>query len=203
MGAMASGQAQQFGPDIGKAQNAAQKIFGIVDIPSEINALQQESQTKIRIPVNSQFRGEIEFKDVWFRYPSRKNDWILKGLNLKINPRETVALVGESGCGKSTTVALLLRFYDVNSGEILIDGKNIKDYHLGDLRRAMGLVQQEPTLFNYTISENILYGNTSALNSEIKEAAEIANALEFIESKDLIQSFGDEPEVLLRELKRR
>jgi len=59
---------------------------------------------------------------------------------LKINPRETVALVGESGCGKSTTVALLLRFYDVNSGEILIDGKNIKDYHLGDLRRAMGLV---------------------------------------------------------------
>ena len=67
----------------------------------------------------------------------------------------------------------------------------------------MGLVQQEPTLFNYTISENILYGSTSALNSEIKEAAEIANALEFIESKDLIQSFGDEPEVLLRELKRR
>ena len=94
----------------------------------------------MRINSDSNFRGEIEFKDVWFRYPSRKNEWVLKGLTLKIQPRETVALVGESGCGKSTTVALLLRFYDVNHGEILIDGVNIKSYHLGDLRKAMGLV---------------------------------------------------------------
>lgn len=85
----------------------------------------------------------------------------------------------------------------------MIDGHNIKDYHLGDLRRSMGLVMQEPTLFNYTISENILYGNSNALNSEIKEAAEVANALEFIESKELTNSFGDEPEVLLREMKKR
>lgn len=104
---------------------------------------------------------------MWFRYPTRKNDWILKGLNMKIRAYETVALVGESGCGKSTIVSLLLRFYDVNYGKILIDGINIKEYNLVDLRKAMGLVMQEPTLFNYTITENILYGKMDALNSEI------------------------------------
>ena len=78
---------------------------------------------------------------------------------MKINAKETVALVGESGCGKSTIVALILRFYDANAGHILIDGVDIKQYHLGDLRKVMGLVMQEPTLFNYTIHENILYGS--------------------------------------------
>lgn len=77
---------------------------------------------------------------MWFRYPTRKEDWILKGLNLTIKPQETVALVGESGCGKSTLVSLILRFYDVDSGEILLDGINIVEYNLADLRRAMGLV---------------------------------------------------------------
>lgn len=86
---------------------------------------------------------------------------------MKIRAYETVALVGESGCGKSTIVSLLLRFYDVNYGKILIDGINIKEYNLVDLRKAMGLVMQEPTLFNYTITENILYGKMDALNSEI------------------------------------
>jgi ABC-type multidrug transport system fused ATPase/permease subunit len=107
---------------------------------------------------------------VWFRYPTRRNDWVLKGLNLKIMPNETVALVGESGCGKSTMVSLILRFYDVDEGLILIDGVNIKEWDLPSLRKAMGLVQQEPTLFNYTVAENILYGETYAKNSEIRAA---------------------------------
>jgi ABC-type multidrug transport system fused ATPase/permease subunit len=77
---------------------------------------------------------------------------------LKIRPCETVALVGESGCGKSTFVSLVMRFYDIDQGEILIDGVNIKDYNLAVLRKMMGLVMQEPTLFNYTIYENIMYG---------------------------------------------
>jgi len=85
-------------------------------------------------------------------------------------PNETVALVGESGCGKSTMVSLILRFYDVDEGLILIDGVNIKEWDLPSLRKAMGLVQQEPTLFNYTVAENILYGETYAKNSEIREA---------------------------------
>eukprot|EP00347_Sterkiella_histriomuscorum_P015933 403355132 len=202
MGAMASGQAQQFGPDLGKAKQAAAKIFGIVDVPSEINAVEQpDEKKKKRIQSDEDFQGEIEFKDVWFRYPTRKSDWILKGLNMKIKARETVALVGESGCGKSTTVSLILRFYDVNHGQILIDGVDIKEYNLKDLRRAMGLVMQEPTLFNYTIMENVLYGNPAASNKDIYESAKIANALEFIESKQITNTFDDSAEVLLRELK--
>ena len=90
-------------------------MFGIIDIPSQIDVRNEESRNAKRIE-GKLFRGEIEFKNVWFRYPSRKNDWILKGLNMKIRPNETIALVGESGCGKSTTVALLMRFYDVDEG---------------------------------------------------------------------------------------
>lgn len=129
--------------------------------------------------------GKIEFKEVWFRYPTRKADWVLKGLNLTINPNETVALVGESGCGKSTIVALLMRFYDVDFGEILIDGVNIQDYNLHDLRNSMSMVMQEPILFNCSITENILYGKPDASNTQIVNAAKVANALEFLENFDL------------------
>lgn len=86
------------------------------------------------------FKGEIEFRNVWFRYPTRKNQWIFKGLNLKISHKESVAIVGESGSGKSTLVNLILRFYDPDFGEILIDGVNVKDYNLKELRMRMGLV---------------------------------------------------------------
>jgi ABC-type multidrug transport system fused ATPase/permease subunit len=113
-----------------------------MDIPSEINAVEQVDNLQLKKIKNSEeFRGDIEFQNVWFRYPTRKNDWVLKGLNLKISKNETVALVGESGCGKSTLVSLLLRFYDVNEGRILIDGVDIKEYNLADLRKTMGLVQ--------------------------------------------------------------
>ena len=138
-GAMAAGQAQQFGPDIGKAKTSAAKIFGITDIPSQINAMQQEGENK-KVADPKSFRGEIQFQDVWFRYPTRRNDWVLKGLNLHIKPNETVALVGESGCGKSTTVQLILRFYDVDAGRILVDGVDVRDWNLNSLRRCMGLV---------------------------------------------------------------
>ena len=120
---------------------------------------------------------------------------------MKINAKETVALVGESGCGKSTIVSLLLRFYDVNEGEILIDGKNIKNYNLQDLRRVMGLVMQEPTLFNYTILENILYGSPDSTNRAIRESANIANALEFIESQQLNNIIDESADSLIDEFK--
>jgi len=137
---------------------------------------------------------------VWFRYPSRPTDWVLKGLNLKIHSNESVAVVGESGAGKSTLVGLILRFYDVNHGEVLIDGVNIKDYNLTELRERMGLVMQEPTLFNYTVLDNILYGKSTATNSEIREAVQIANAAEFIESEELMKTFDTFPEALLSAL---
>ena len=199
-GAMAAGQAQQFGPDLGKAKTAAAKIFGIMDLPSKINAMDNTTEAK-RVDPKS-FRGEIEFQNVWFRYPTRKNDWVLKGLNLKINPNETVALVGESGCGKSTLVSLLLRFYDVDEGEILIDGVNIKFWDLPSLRKAMGLVQQEPTLFNYTVAENIIYGESYAKNSEIRAATQVANATEFIESHEIENAVDDSADSLFNEFTR-
>lgn len=107
-----------------------------------------------------------------------------------INPGETVALVGESGCGKSTFVSLLMRFYDVDCGKILLDGIDIRDINLHDLRTCISLVMQEPIIFNYTIRENILYGsvNLDSKNSEILEASKVANALEFIEQNEFISS---------------
>jgi ATP-binding cassette subfamily B (MDR/TAP) protein 1 len=112
----------------------------------------------------SEVVGRIEFKNVWFRYPTRPEDFVLRGLNLTINPGESVALVGESGCGKSTFVSLMMRFYDPNSGEILLDGVNLKDYNLHQLRNAISLVMQEPIIFNYSILDNMLYGKLDASN---------------------------------------
>jgi len=86
------------------------------------------------------FRGKIEFKDVWFRYPTRKEDFVLRGLNIVIEPETSVALVGESGCGKSTFINLVMRFYDVDDGCVLIDDVDIKEYNLHSLRSAMSLV---------------------------------------------------------------
>lgn len=124
-GAMQAGNSQQFGPDIGKANSAAKKIFAIIDDPSRIDAIALDKDKNKKKIQPEDLKGKIEFKDVWFRYPTRKQDWVLRGLNLTINPKETVALVGESGCGKSTFVSLLMRFYDVDFGEILLDGVNI------------------------------------------------------------------------------
>ena len=103
-------------------------------------------------------------------------------MNLVINPGESVALVGESGCGKSTFVNLLMRFYDVDFGEIFIDGINIKDIKLHELRNAISLVMQEPIIFNYSILENVLYGKLDATNSEVLDASTVANCTEFIEA---------------------
>lgn len=119
-GAFAAGQANQFGPDVGKAKKAGLTIFSYIDFPTKINAVDIEPDA---IPINPDtFKGEIEFKDVWFRYPTRRNEWVFKGLNLKIRPNESVAVVGESGSGKSTLVNLVLRFYDPDQGQVLIDG---------------------------------------------------------------------------------
>jgi ABC-type multidrug transport system fused ATPase/permease subunit len=111
---------------------------------------------------------------------------VLRGLNLKVNPNEQVALVGESGCGKSTFVNLLMRFYDVDFGTILFDGVDIREYNLHDLRKAISLVMQEPIVFNYSILENILYGKPDASNDEVYNATTISNANEFIEGEGQI-----------------
>ena len=184
-GASHAGTAAAFGPDQGKGEAAAERIFKIKDYPSKINAVQIDKEnTKKRLDLKN-VEGRIEFKNVWFRYPTRKEDFVLRGLSITINPSEHIALVGESGCGKSTFVNLMMRFYDVDSGEILLDGTNIKDINLHDLRNAISLVMQEPIIFNYSILENVLYGKSNASNSEVIEACTIANAMEFIESNSM------------------
>jgi len=183
-GASHAGTATAFGPDMGKAQAAAERIFKIKDAPSQINAIEiDKDSSKIRLNLD-EIKGKIEFREVWFRYPTRKEDFVLRGLNITINPSEQVALVGESGCGKSTFVNLMMRFYDVDSGTIFLDDIDIRKINLHDLRKAVSLVMQEPIIFNYTILENILYGKTEAFNTEVLKAAELANAMEFIEKND-------------------
>jgi ATP-binding cassette subfamily B protein len=128
----------------------------------------------------SQVAGEIEFKDVGFSYPEGKQD-ALKDFNLKIRQGQSVALVGSSGAGKTTAVKLLMRFFDVDEGEILIDGVNIKEFAKSDLRSFMGVVPQEPILFSNTIRFNIGYGVGRPSKREIEVAAKLANLDEFID----------------------
>lgn len=102
--------------------------------------------------------GHVEFRDVHFRYPTRPNQLVLRGLNLHVKPGQYVAFVGASGCGKSTAIALLERFYDPVSGTVYVDGKEISSYNINKYRSHLALVSQEPTLYQGTIRENILLG---------------------------------------------
>jgi ABC-type multidrug transport system fused ATPase/permease subunit len=116
-----------------------------------------------------------------FKYPSR-NTKVLDNMNLKIPATMKIALVGHSGCGKSTIANLLLRLYDLTDGQLLIDGIDIRKYSVKQLRQQIGIVMQEPLLFNTTIKENILYGNDKADDAKVRQVAQMANALQFIES---------------------
>ena len=127
-------------------------------------------------------RGDVEFRDVTFRYPSRREVKVLKGISLHARQGQRIALVGPSGAGKSTVVSLLLRFFDPETGEIRIDGRPATQFALGALRAQMALVPQEVMLFGGSIRENIAYGKPSADDAEIEAAAKRANAHEFIES---------------------
>ncbi|KAI5657454.1 hypothetical protein M9H77_26247 [Catharanthus roseus] len=136
-------------------------------------------------PMNTsseRIKGHIEFRRVHFNYPSRPEMTILDNFSLKIEAGSRVAIVGPSGAGKSSVLALLLRFYDAKSGKVLIDSKNVKDYNLRNLRAHIGLVQQEPLLFSFSIRENICYGNEGASESEIIEVSKEANICDFISS---------------------
>jgi len=124
--------------------------------------------------------GNIKFENVHFNYPSRQDVKILQGLSLEVPKGKTVALVGSSGCGKSTCVQLVQRFYDPHSGTVKIDGIDIKDLNIGWLRDHIGVVGQEPVLFDMTITENIRLGKQDATDEEIEKACKEANAYNFI-----------------------
>ena len=128
-------------------------------------------------------KGVIEYKNVSFGYPKSQSN-VLDDISFKVNPGETVAIVGATGCGKSTLVNLMIRFYDVTSGEILIDGVNVKDYKLTDLRDKIAIVLQKSELFAVSIAENILWGNPNASMEDVIEAAKIAQAHDYIMDKE-------------------
>ena len=164
---------------------AASDYFTLVDRKPIID----ESESNYR-PDRNSVRGRIEFKNINFIYPSDENNRkILDDLNLVIEPGQKVALVGESGCGKSTTVNLIERLYEPTSGEVLLDGVNIKKYDLQYLRTLIGYVQQEPVLFNSPIKDNIIFGRQELIKNEfgndtdtlIRNACKEAYAKEFIE----------------------
>ncbi len=158
---------------IQKAVGATERVFELLDEkPEDINGLAPKSRAKIK--------GNVTFKNVGFSYPSRKKIEVLKDVSFTAKFGQKIALVGPSGAGKSTISALLLRFYDLNSGEILIDDKNIYSYDLEQLRGNMSIVPQDVILFGGSIKENIAYGKPDATFDEIKIAAQQANALEFI-----------------------
>ena len=139
---------------------------------------QMDFSKSVEKPPRDQVKGKIEFKDICFYYPSDKNQrMILKNLNILVEPGKKVALVGESGCGKRTTVNLLERLYETSSGEVLIDGINIKNYNLPYLRSLIGYVQQEPVLFNKSIRENLIFGRKETLKELGDTDTLINNAL--------------------------
>jgi ATP-binding cassette subfamily B protein len=133
-------------------------------------------------PVPRKIRGEVVFEDVTFAYPSRPEVEVLRGVSLRAEAGQRIALVGPSGAGKSTLVSLLLRFYDPVGGRVSIDGRDARDYELRELRSQMAVVPQDVLLFGGTIAENITYGRPGATEEEITEAARQANAHEFITS---------------------
>ncbi|KAM4028831.1 ATP-binding cassette sub-family B member 5-like isoform 1-T1 [Anomaloglossus baeobatrachus] len=156
------------------ARGAAYNIFNTIDQASAINSFSIEGYK----PDN--MKGDVEFKNVHFCYPSRPKVQVLKGFNLKVKPGQTVALVGQSGCGKSTTVQLLQRMYDPQEGMITVDGHDIRSLNVRHYREMIGVVSQEPILFATTIKNNIKYGRLDVTDEEIERAAKEANAYDFI-----------------------
>lgn len=128
-------------------------------------------------------KGKVEFKNVSFAYPGMDNENVIENFNLVINPGETIGILGATGCGKSSLVNLIPRFYDVTKGEVLIDDVNVKDYDLQVLRDKVSIALQKPEIFSTTIAENIAWGDSSADSEKMRQAADIAQATEFIDNR--------------------
>ncbi len=162
---------------IQRALGATDRVFELID--GDIEKLNEEEKNAL---MHSSKDGSIEFKDVSFNYPTRADFDVLKSVSFKIESGQTVALVGSSGSGKTTIASLILRFYDIQKGQILIGGKNAQSTSLTALREQIALVPQEVLLFAGSIKDNIAYGKPNATDEEIVEAAKKANAYDFIQS---------------------
>lgn len=175
VGASSGGIAELYA-QMQKAIGATERVFELLEeTPEDINAVKNIGSLE-------KIKGNVSFKNVAFSYPSRKEIKVLKDVNFTANFGQKIAIVGPSGVGKSTIASLLLRFYDIEGGEILIDGKSIYDFDLEQLRGNMSIVPQDVILFGGTIRENIAYGKPDATEEEILLASKQANAYNFIES---------------------
>lgn len=162
--------------NVSYAQSIAkiERVFEILDMPADIRDAEDAIDFEPDEPAN------IQFKNVYFKYELEQKNWNISNLNLSINEGERVAIVGSSGCGKTTLISLLTRFYDVNKGSICIGNNDIKHYKLSSVYHQMGMVFQDTIIFSGTIEENIRYGKQDASQKEIEKAAKLANAYDFI-----------------------
>lgn len=175
MAAFGMGNAQIYLGDMNKARESLISIYKILETPTEIEPFTKTQE------INTDFQGKIEFKNVNFEYPTRPGVNVLKNVSFTVSPGQSVAFVGPSGSGKSSIIQLIERFYEVSSGEILIDGVNIKCYSIAELRKKIGIVLQEPTLFKISIKDNIRYGELNASDEEVRAAANRAYIGKFFE----------------------
>ncbi|XP_033762430.1 ATP-dependent translocase ABCB1-like isoform X2 [Pecten maximus] len=176
IGAFSLGNAAPHLQSLAVARGAAYIIYQMIEQKPDIDSESKEGKKPNSI------HGNVDFQGVRFTYPARKEVEVLKGVDLHVANGQTVALVGSSGCGKSTMVQLLQRFYDPTDGKILIDGTDIRELNVAWLRQHIGIVSQEPVLFATTIAENIRYGRENVTDDEIRKAAQMANAHDFISS---------------------
>ncbi|KAG2252450.1 hypothetical protein Bca52824_082586 [Brassica carinata] len=172
---MSLGQAAPCLTSFAAGQAAAYKMFETIKREPVIDCFDQNGK------VLEDIQGKIELRDVCFSYPARPREEVFRGFSLMISSGTTTALVGESGSGKSTVISLIERFYDPNSGQVLIDGVDLKEFQVKWIRGKIGLVSQEPVLFSSSIMENIGYGKVGATVQEIEAAAKLANAAKFID----------------------
>jgi ATP-binding cassette subfamily B protein len=154
------------------AMASSERIFRVIDEP--VTVRDPEEPTPLE-----HVHGEVEFRDVWFAY--NPGEWVLKGISFKILPGESVAFVGATGAGKTSLISLISRFYDVQKGEVLVDGHNVKDLTQNDLRRHVGAVLQDPFIFSGTVASNIRLHEQGISDERIREAARFVNAAKFIE----------------------
>jgi len=183
-GCQSAGEFFSYAPGMGKAKQAAINIRQVLDTRPKSIDIESEDGLKID---RLNLKGGIELRDVTFRYPTRPEVPVLTDLNLIIKPGQYVGLVGASGCGKSTTVGLIERFYDPESGQVLLDGVDIRDLHLRTYREVLALVQQEPVLFSGSIRDNIMVGSISdgaddGSEEDMIKACKDANIYDFISS---------------------
>jgi len=169
-------QAQMSFPDLGKGAAAAINIFRTIDRVPPVDVDDESGEKPDRVV------GHIQFRNVVFRYPARPTVEVFQGFTLDIPAGRTVALVGESGSGKSTAIALIQRWYDPESGTVLLDGRDVRQLCVRWMRSHMALVQQEPVLFTGTIAENIAFGEDEPSRDAVERAARLANAAKFIEA---------------------